>query len=502
VLVALALVLAGCPSPSTTEDSGPPPPPPPDANDVHGDFVDRYLVNDGGLVLVPQQLEGRTITAFVELPNKTFDNYPGVGFNNGTFYVPGVPEGARFTLQLGSIRINTDSRVVHLGSNSLGRPDTFQADRNEGLEVYAGNLAPWGEDDEVQVHSWNAGIGYYSTATQTPPFALNAPDAGATSLDASVLDLEGESVPEAARGDDLTLLQLSGTRSDGGLLVKVATRALSKPTTLVIGAPTPYAGDFVTLPLEDAGFTIRAGAFKQYSDEVGPGATPFLTRLLVDAHPGAFGRTTHTGGTPDLAVVELPPDAGDTTLSLQFGNPFSASWTPFVSAGALYDVQYTVPLADGGTSFARSELGFVSVALLKDAAQAAPIAPLVSPPREVKLEGQDAKLPQTGVPLMPEVSWTAPSVGTVRRVEIEAVRLEATMVGLTRRVAVGTVRVLGKVTRVRLPQGFLNPQQTYYLRVTALSLPDTYDPTWPLLDVGPPAGAASFSTAAFTTAAQ
>ena len=485
-----------------TEDSGPPPPPPPDANDVTGDFVDRYLVNDGGLVLVPQQLEGRTITAFVELPNKTFDNYAGVGLNNGTFYVPGVPSGARYTLQVGSIRVNTDSRVVHLGSNSLGRPDTFQADRNEGLELHVGNLAPWSADDEMQVHSWNAGIGYYSTGTQTPPFVVNAPDAGDTVLDGSVLDFEGESVPEAARGDDLTLVQLSATRSDGGLLVKVATRALAKPTTLALGAPTPHAGDFVTLPLEDAGFTLRAGEFKKYGAEVGPGATPFLTRLLVDAHPGAFGRTTHTGGTPDLAVVELPPDAGDTTVALQFGNPFSSSWTPFVSAGALYDVQYALPLPDGGVTFARSELGFVSVALLKDAALAGPITPLVSPPRDVTLEGQDARTPLADVPLMPEVSWTAPAVGTVRRVEVEAVRLEPTMVGGTRRVAVGTVRIVGNVTRVRLPQGFLNPQQTYYLRVTALSLPESYDPTWPLLDVGPPAGAASFSTAIFTTATQ
>jgi hypothetical protein len=485
-----------------TEDSGPPPPPPPDANDVHGDFVDRYLVNDGGLVLVPQQLSGRTITAFVELPNKTFDNYPGVGADNGTFYVPGVPDGARYTLQVGGIRVNTDSRVLHLGSNSLGRPDTFQADRNEGLELYVGNMAPWTADDEVQVHSWNAGIGYYSTSTQSPPFVRNAPDAGDMALDASVLDFEGESVPEEARGDDLTLVQLTGTRFDGGMVVKVATRALAKPTTLALGAPTPYAGDFVTLPLADAGFTIRAGEFKKYGAEVGPGATPFLTRLLVDAHPGAFGRTTHTGGTPDLAVVELQPDAGDTTLALQFGNPFSASWTPFVSAGALYDLQYTLSLPDGGITFARSELGFVSVALLRDAAEASPIVPLVSPPRDVKLEGQDARTSLTNVPLMPEVSWSAPTVGTVRRVEVEAVRLEPTMVGGTRRVAAGTVRVVGNVTRVRLPQGFLNPMQTYYLRVTALTLPETYDPTWPLLDVGPPAGAASFSTAAFTTAAQ
>ncbi|MEW5737588.1 MAG: hypothetical protein AB1938_01615 [Myxococcota bacterium] len=496
---ALASVAAGCScsSPMMMEDSGPPPMP--DANDVRGDFVDRYLVNDGGLVLVPQQLTGRTLSFFVEEDDGGFDIYGGVGADDGTFYVIGLPEGTRYTLQLGNVRVNTDARVLHLGSNSLGRPDTFQADRNEGLALYASNLSPWTEEDEVQVHSWNAGIGYYSTSTQSPPFAAGAPDAGDTTLDGGVLDFEGEGVPEAARGDDLMLLQLHGERSDAGVLVKTAVRALPASTTLMIGTPTPLAGDFVTLPLKDGRFTLNAPEFTRHGALVGPGAQPFVARFLVDAHPGAFGRTTHTGGTPDLAVVELPPDAGLTPLSFQYGNPFPSTWTPFVSAGALYDLQYTVALPDGGTSFARSELGFVSVALLEDAAAAGPVAPLVTPPRDVKLNGELAAVPLTGVSTTPEVSWTAPATGTVKRVEIDVVKLEATMIGGTRRVAAGTLRVVGAVDHVRLPPGMLNPGGTYYLRVTALSLPDTYDPTWPLLDVGPPAGAASASTAAFTT---
>lgn len=482
-----------------TEDSGPPPGP--DGNDVQGDFVDRYLLNDGGLVLVPQQLAGRTVSFIVDEGDGGFDIYGGVGANDGTFYVVGLPPGTRYTVEIGSVRVNTDARVLHLGSNTLGRPDVFQADRNEGLSLYTSGLAPWGEDDEVQVHSWNAGIGYYSTFTQSPPFAENAPDAGDTVLDGGVLDFEGEAVPEAARGDDLTLVQLAGRRSDAGVLVKTAVRALSQPTTLAIGMPTPFAGTFTALPLVDGAFTLRAPDFTGHGALVGPGATPFLARLLVDAHPGSFGRTAHSGGTPDLAIVELPADAGDTALSFQYGNPFPAPWTTFVAAGALYDVQYALPQADGGTTFPRSELGFVSVALLPDAAAAGPIAPLVTPPREVRLDGQLASAALADVSPTPEVSWTAPAMGTVKRVEIEATRLEATMVGGTRRVGVGTLRVMGNVTKVRLPPGFLNPGNTYYLRVTALSLPDSYDPTWPLLDVGPPAGAASASTAAFTTRA-
>jgi hypothetical protein len=161
-----------------------------------------------------------------------------------------------------------------------------------------------------------------------------------------------------------------------------------------------------------------------------------------------------------------------------------------------------VGLPDGGRSFARSELGYVSVALTAEAAAAAPIAPLVTPPRDLTLDGRTASRGALAdVPVTPVVAWTKPAVGTVKRVEIEAVRLEPTQQGVTKRTAVGSLRVMGDVTRVRLPPGFLNPGETYYLRVTALSLPEEYDPAWPLLDVGPPAGAASASTSPFTTRA-
>jgi hypothetical protein len=295
------------------------------------------------------------------------------------------------------------------------------------------------------------------------------------------------------------VLQLHGERSDAGVLVKTAVRALPVSTTLMVGAPTPLPGAFVTLPLKEAGFRFNAPEFTRHGAAVGPGAQPFVARFLLDVHPGAFGRTTHTGGTPDLAVVELPPDAGLTDLAFRYGNPFPSTWTPFVAAGALYDVQYTVTLPDGGTSFPRSELGFVSVALSETAAAAGPVVPLVTPLRDLKIDGQPATAPLVDVSTTPEVSWTAPALGTVRRVEIDVVKLEPTLIGATRRVASGTLRVIGDVHRVRLLPGMLNPGQTYYLRVTALALPESYDPSWPLLDVGPPAGAASTSTAAFTT---
>lgn len=497
VLVMLPL-LAGCScnqvmTPDSGTDAGGA-----DGNEISGDFIERFLLNDAGIATSRQQLAGRTINAFVENGDGGFDVYVGSGDNEGTFVVPGVPEGARYTLQVGAMLVNTSTRVVHLGGNSLGRPDSFTANPKEGLVLSASNLAPWTADDELQFISWGAGIGYHSTNSNSPPFDENAPDAGDTGLDASVIDFEGQQVPEAARGDDFFVVQLSGTRSDAGVLFKRATRALVQPVTLLIGMPTPMSGNFVELPQSSATYSFRAGEFLKHGADVNPAAEPFLARLLIDAHPGSFGRTTHTGGTPDLAIIELPGDAGDTSISFQYGNPYPSPWQPFTACAALFDVPYRGSLPDGGLGFPRSELGYVSMAL-EGTSTATPIAPLITPPRDVRLDGRSAKASLDGVSTTPVVEWQAPAVGTITRSEIEAIELTVATNGVTKRQLAGTLRIQGPATRVRLPPGFLNPQRQYLLRISNLTMPASYDQEWPLLDVGPPAGSAAALTASFKT---
>lgn len=491
----LAAAVSGCTcTPPPTPDGGA------DGGELRGDFIERFLLRDGTVMVAPQRLTARTITAFVEKADGTFDAFAGAGLDDGTFVVPGVPQGP-YTIQVGAVLVHSDTRVIHLGSNSLGRPDVFQAAPGEGLELSVANLAPWTGDDELQFTSWNAGIGYYSTATRSPGFDRNGPDAGDAALDRAFVDFKGEAVVQQDKGDDLYITQLSGRTLDGGTRVRVATRALPVDTTLRVGIPTPVGGTFTTLPLTGSTFDFRAAQFVAPAAQVHPGAEAYVARLLVSAHPGPFGRTTHTGGTPDLAIVELLPDAGDTQVAVSYGNPYPAPWTPFVSCGALFDVLYRAPLPDGGLASPRSEVGFVSMAVTGAAAAAGPLEPLVTPPRALTLDGLDATATQPDVALTPVVAWTAPEKGAVTRTEIDVVQLNVNALGLTTRRIAGTLRVIGPQTSVRLPPGLLNPNNTYFLRVTALTLPPEYQRDWPLLDVGPPAGASSALTAAFQTRA-
>jgi hypothetical protein len=50
---------------------------------------------------------------------------------------------------------------------------------------------------------------------------------------------------------------------------------------------------------------------------------------------------------------------------------------------------------------------------------------------------------------------------------------------------------------VRFPTGFLQPGETQYLRITAVTQPDGWDPTMPLREVGPPAASAATMTPMF-----
>lgn len=483
-------LLAGCACPPSPPDAG--------FTGLRGDFIQRSLLANGGVALQPERLSGRTLTAYVEQADGTFQSYPGAGADDGTFTVPGLPEGP-FTLQLGDLTVHTEGRTLHLGANVLGRPGVFSAARGEGVQLTAGNLAPWAAGDELQFTSWNAGLGSYSTATKrSPAFATGAPDAGATSLLDAFVDFEDQPVVDAAQGDDFTITQLESRGLDGGLTAHALSRVLRPAVTLAIGAPTPVSGQFDAVPPARATVRFEVSAFVGYGPQVNAAATPFQARALIDAHPGPFGATTFSGDTPDLAVLEAPVDGGDPVVELAYGNPFGPSWTPYVASGVLFEVRYRAPFPDGALANARAEVGFVSSNALFGPGTSQPLRPLISPPRAVTVDGQPAAAPLEGVGPTPVVAWTAPALGTVARTELEAVELAADL-QVTRRRSSSRVRVIGPRTSLRLPPGMLNPGRYYFLRLTAFTEPSTYDPASPLIDVGPPAGAACTLTALFHT---
>ncbi len=490
VWLTCALALCACPATTTTPDATVPF----DAGTqfIKGKYVTRFVQNDGRVISIAGDLSAATVTVWLETDAGTFEQRSVLGDVNGNYVVPDVPQGP-YVFQLGSIFIATDSRVVNLGDNVPGRPDVVVLNPNEGISLTAGNLAPWSKNDELQLASWGAGIGYFSSALNSAILRTHVPDAGDTSLSDLWIDMEGWDAIEGTKGDDLRIFQLSGQVLDGGAVWKSATRSATVTTDLKLNLPTPVSTTFTTLDQQAVEVAFDTTSFEAARADVSPNAVTFENRWLLDAQLGGPGPNALTGS-PDLAILELPADAGVIDLTLSYGNPFPAEWQPFVTVGTAFEVLYTAPATDGGTSTARSEVGAISRAIPLADAQNGPIGPAITPVRNVMMDGVPISQGLPTVAAAPVITWDAPALGTPTRVDIECIVLTPGVP--TGRLHQGTLHAVG-TNRLRFPTGFLQPGAVQYLRITALSQPDGWDPTAPLRDVGPPSASAATMTPMF-----
>lgn len=462
----------------------------PDALSV--DVANRFVLPDGGVVEQPVDLSGRILNVYTE-NDTSFDVQSVVGTETGTFVVPDVT--GRYLAQIGGRLVSSTAHHLSLGTNEAGRPQVYVAGTNEGLNLSAENLSPWTAQDELQFTTWGVGLIAYSTLQTPPLFKAHAPDAGDTSLQSTIVDLSGTPVPESAKGDVTYISQLSFHTLDGGGDWKAVSRAVSLPLDLEIGKPTVVETRFEPPEEQVAHVQYDARSFEGFAAQVHPDGVAFETRWLLDTHLGPFGVNTLNNGSPDLLVARLPPDAGVVSLSLPYGNPYPADWARFVIVGAAFEALYRIPLPDGGFTPPRSEVASITRFETYDTSQANVLDATLTPVRDVRLDGQAVA---EGYPLVastPVVSWTAPERGMVSRVDIDVVELRAGTT--TKRYPGPSLRVVGDITRVRLPPGFLVPTAIQYLRVTATSVPASWNQEAPWRDVGPPAAAATTMTRAF-----
>lgn len=494
------MVLVGCPGPAKVGDdagmlvvdAGPID----DGQLVKGDLVNRFILPDGGVELAPIDLSASTVFAYFEADGGALTVQTAMGSAGGTFAIA-VPK-QRYILELGNIYISSELRTLHLGENLLGRNGVFVVNPGEGLSVTATNVAPWTSSDELQAVSWGAGLDYFSSAQSNKILKDTLPDAGDTSFAGLTINMDGSRVVEASKGDDFYLTQLSSQPLDGGTW-KTVTRAASPKFDLALSTLTSVNFAFDTVPQQPLRLRIDTQSFELRAHEVNPTGVAFETRYLLDAHIGHFGPNTITSGAPDLGIFSVTADAGTIDFELSYGNPYPASYTPFVSVGTAFEALYRAPFADGGISQPRSEVSTISRVVTLSEAQSGPLAMTMSPVRDVRIDGQPIGSNFQTVARAPVISWSAPEVGTVSRVDIQAVQL-VPATPTTRRLSGPTMRVIGNVNQVRLPENFLIPGATHYLRITSITQPPEWDQTAPLRDVGPPASTATLMTPAFQVA--
>src|SRR6185437_5423423 len=92
---------------------------------VTGTFTNRYFLVDGSTVTKPADLTGMPIQALVQ-EGSDWTTYLGTGHSDGTFTIPGVPEGP-YVLAMPPFYRYTSSREVDLQNDFIGRSDAAES---------------------------------------------------------------------------------------------------------------------------------------------------------------------------------------------------------------------------------------------------------------------------------------------------------------------------------------------------------------------------------------
>lgn len=434
-----------------------------EASDLTGTLVDVYL-HDGQELSRPRT--DITLSALVPGEGDAFTSIPGTIADDGTFTIPAVPAGEVYlTLTYDTGRssfIATSARSIDLGRLFGGRPDAAPVTISPTpLILNVTGLSPWQDSDSMELYSPGSGawgiLGFYE----------NGPAPGDVSLTGATFDAVELIIPfliEGNKGDTALLTQL--VSSTTGNTTTLALRKALQPAsfTQVDGQPTTITGTFEDVPQEPHSVDWKLSQFIALMDDVHPQALLVSHDVSVYAEPG--GPTRSTNSIASLLAEAYTTDSADVTLDLAHGNPLPDSWGSYIGASTSVRVAVTPP----GFPQPKSLLGVVSSWTVKGAWTSAEMAPVVSPPKDVRVNGTATTEPLTGVGVTPTVSWSAPDLGAPSMYRVTVRQLQPNAATLT----LSTVYTAG--TQIRIPPGVLQAGSYYYLRVAAVTNQDLAKP--------------------------
>lgn len=308
---------------------------------VRGSFAYRYA--DG--TLVPIDMRASLFQAYVEdeAGFATYPTEPVAGRADGTFEIPGVPDGP-FVLRrsaagfYGVFTPEDDHDVVET-IDVLGRPDAQPASTATKLRLDLMGLAQWQPSDRLVLDCVANATELYAP-TVTPALAADAMEIHGTVAWGRGTSWGPDGVPYLmdAASDDTLHITRQATHVTGGITTRTLTQLLSVPApTQTDGETTPITGAFVDVPATDRiALTVRGDALASL---VPAGTVPSQLSASLVAGP-ATPQAALLG--PELASIS----AGDAThaarVTLAYGNPFP--WSPAV--GAFYNATREVHVDD------------------------------------------------------------------------------------------------------------------------------------------------------------
>ncbi len=430
-----------------------------------------YVVDDTLRKVVPEDLSNLEIAAwFPTADGAGFEFRPGTGHSDGTFFIPDVQRTPYF-LQLGTSYLWTSSRKHELSETRLGRPDVELLPSGTFLELRLSGLTPWRNDNDLQFHAPGIGLGYFTTGCATTPFPVqegNAFISGTLEYTESMQGC-GSTIGrfDASRGDVFYTTHMESRVGPGSdaLLQEVRQALVSKTLPEIAPGTFQLSGTMAPLPIVRQPVDFRVTEFEAQARAIHPNARLTTNHLNIGTLPGYREFGTFISW-PDLVTAsDSTPTQGDSLVTYEYGDPFPAAWSRFITANASATVSYTAEMPDGSPSAPRTLSANVTTREPLRTGATHLLRPQISPPRDLKINGLSATTSLPGVGPSPLVTWMPPMLGTASRYMVRLHRFTATSTGGTSRFILATFNTVEP--RLRVPPHLLTAGSTYALQVYA-----------------------------------
>jgi hypothetical protein len=302
----------------------------------------------------------------------------------------------------------------------MGRADAASAGAGTLLSLDIDGLAAWQITDVLTLFSTGAGVIVVPGVADTD----NLPAPADTDLDAMAIDFRRIPGPrrliDGSRGDTAHLFQLTTRPAALGDYLALARHAELPSFTMTSGATTSVAGTLAEVPQQTVELRVSRGGFAELVTGFHAAATRVSEQVAIGALPRWREFGPYGFGFPDLLVYAPPADpAADLDETLEYGDPFPASWDRFLVVASYVSVNVLAP----GAFDPVDVVGVFSRVVPLDDVGDAPIAPALGPARSPTIGGRDASAEQEGVTTAPELAWDAPALGSPDRYDVTLMRV-------------------------------------------------------------------------------
>jgi hypothetical protein len=425
---------------------------------VKGAYLNSYVWGASKATAPP--VEGTSVAALVPQPSGGYTTIEGSFYEDGTFEIPGVPEGS-YLLKIQSDGAApyfywTKERVIELGYYYANRPDTRPVTISPTpMVLEVGGMSPWQETDEIEIFSPGAGSFGFPFFELTP----GVTSLGGASFDA--FEMYPANLIDGSKGDLLYVTQLVTRDAGGAPYTSLAKVFTPPPFSMEDGQPTTLSGSFSDVPQKTLSIDWKRAAFVALAKDVHPWAGLFDSNFSVIAE---YGGTSHITPTIPPSLLSFYGDSEtmtDFAGELSYGNPFPSAWGLAATASATFSMHVTLPGADAPKLIT----GEVYCSTLLGDKASLTLSPSLGPVKDILVNGKPTADWLTGAGVTPVVSWSPPATGTAASYRVMIRRLEP----------MGTSRFVASLytgeTSIELPGGLLTTGYYYYIRVFANDTP-------------------------------